>query len=94
MGKYRFGNNLQRSASGRFAGDGIIEDRYDEMSGGKRYEKMFDKVRFPNDKRKPESLNGPVIIVQKAKTKAERCVCCDEVIPEGRQVCPKCERRV
>ena len=23
----------------------------------------------------------------------ERCVICGEVIPEGRQVCPKCERR-
>lgn len=21
-----------------------------------------------------------------------RCVCCGEIIPEGRQVCPKCER--
>lgn len=23
----------------------------------------------------------------------ERCVCCGEIIPEGRQVCPQCERR-
>lgn len=23
---------------------------------------------------------------------AERCVCCGEIIPEGRQVCPICER--
>ena len=22
---------------------------------------------------------------------ADRCVCCGEIIPEGRQVCPKCE---
>ena len=22
----------------------------------------------------------------------ERCVCCGEIIPEGRQVCPICER--
>lgn len=21
----------------------------------------------------------------------EKCICCGEVIPEGRQVCPKCE---
>ena len=21
----------------------------------------------------------------------DRCVCCGEIIPEGRQVCPKCE---
>ena len=24
----------------------------------------------------------------------DRCVCCGDVIPEGRQVCPKCERTV
>lgn len=24
----------------------------------------------------------------------ERCVCCGEIIPEGRQVCPNCEKRV
>ena len=23
---------------------------------------------------------------------AEKCVCCGEVIPEGRQVCPSCEK--
>ena len=22
----------------------------------------------------------------------ERCVCCGEIIPEGRMVCPRCER--
>lgn len=21
----------------------------------------------------------------------ERCICCGEIIPEGRQVCPQCE---
>lgn len=25
---------------------------------------------------------------------ADRCVCCGEIIPEGRQVCPQCEGRV
>ena len=24
---------------------------------------------------------------------ADRCVVCDEIIPEGRQVCPNCERK-
>jgi hypothetical protein len=24
---------------------------------------------------------------------AERCVCCGEIIPEGRQVCPNCEKK-
>ena len=28
-----------------------------------------------------------------AHDNADRCVCCGDVIPEGRQVCPKCEGR-
>lgn len=24
--------------------------------------------------------------------KVDRCVCCDTIIPEGRQICPNCER--
>lgn len=24
----------------------------------------------------------------------ERCVCCGEIIPEGRQVCPGCEAKL
>lgn len=23
----------------------------------------------------------------------ERCICCGEIIPEGRQVCPNCEEK-
>lgn len=29
-----------------------------------------------------------------AAERADRCACCGAVIPEGRQVCPKCEREV
>ena len=25
-------------------------------------------------------------------TDADRCVCCGEIVPEGRQICPQCER--
>jgi hypothetical protein len=25
---------------------------------------------------------------------ADRCACCDEIIPEGRQICPGCESNV
>lgn len=25
---------------------------------------------------------------------AERCVCCGEIIPDGRQVCPSCEDKI
>lgn len=32
-------------------------------------------------------------IRQIAGTDENRCVCCGRVIPEGRQVCPLCERR-
>lgn len=28
-----------------------------------------------------------------SETKADTCVCCGEIIPEGRQVCHRCERR-
>lgn len=24
---------------------------------------------------------------------ADRCVCCDAIIPEGRQICPQCEHK-
>lgn len=27
-----------------------------------------------------------------ADLNADTCVCCDEIIPEGRQVCPICEK--
>lgn len=26
--------------------------------------------------------------------KAERCVCCGEIIPEGQQTCPNCEKSI
>ena len=29
--------------------------------------------------------------LQKALAKAEKCVSCGEIVPEGRQVCPNCE---
>ena len=55
---------------GRFAGDGVIEDDYSETSGCKDYEK-HGLVRFPNDNKNPEDLNGEVIIVQKGRKKDE-----------------------
>ena len=24
----------------------------------------------------------------------ERCICCGDIIPEGRQICPKCEKHL
>lgn len=45
---------------GRKAGIGTLYDDYSEESGGKDYEK-HTLVRFPNDNKEPEDLNGPVI---------------------------------
>lgn len=53
-------------ANGRIAGDGIISDDYSEESGN-TWRTKGGKVRFPNDKRDPRSLNGPVIIVQEGR---------------------------
>lgn len=33
----------------------------------------------------------PEAICRAAQENAETCVCCGDVIPEGRQVCPRCE---
>lgn len=30
--------------------------------------------------------------IRETLNRSNRCVCCDAEIPEGRQVCPKCER--
>ena len=79
--------------SGRYAGYAVIHDDYSEESGNPKHNKCGYPV-FPNDHINPNELNGPVIIVQKGKTKAEKCACCGAIIPEGRQVCPQCERRV
>lgn len=51
-----------------------------------RIEKIYNKV------------NGTLMhygdIVQLIRTTdADRCICCGEVIPEGRMVCPECERK-
>lgn len=39
---------------------------------------------------KPYS-NGELAQMEQAGKNAEHCVCCGDVIPEGRQVCPICE---
>ena len=35
--------------------------------------------------------NGELAQMEQAGKNAEHCVCCGEIIPEGRQVCPTCE---
>ena len=34
---------------------------------------------------------GEYIKIRPLTSSADTCVCCGEIIPEGRQVCPKCE---
>lgn len=54
---------------GRRAGAGVAYDDYSEESGNKDYEGVRPLVRFSTDHTKPESLNGPVIIVQEGRKK-------------------------
>lgn len=51
------------SNSGRIAGMGILEDKYDENSGGKRYGTGSIRVMLPSDNLSEEelsALNGEV----------------------------------
>jgi hypothetical protein len=45
-----------------------VSDDYSEESGNRRYYKS-GYPKFTTDSAKPESLNGPVIIVQKGRKK-------------------------
>jgi hypothetical protein len=45
------------------------EDDYSEESGGINHEERREKVRMPHDGVRPESLNGPVIVVQEGRKK-------------------------
>ena len=62
-----------RTTHGRLAGIGIVEDDYSEESGCKPWKPITagkdTKVRFPNDKKNPEDLNGECIIVQEGRKK-------------------------
>lgn len=53
----------------RRAGHGMNEDDYSETSFGGGKVRDRGLVRFPNDDRDPEDLNGPVIIVQEGRKK-------------------------
>ena len=44
---------------------------------------MFNFAENTKDMTAKEMLN----------CKAERCVSCGEIIPEGRRICPNCEKR-
>ena len=59
--------------SGRAAGMGISEDRYDDESYGPEYCHETGPVRFPSDSLTPEewaAMNGPVITVKETKNEA------------------------
>ena len=67
------GRMYQRTAlhnGGRKAGAGVQEADYSEESGpGNEDHRDRERVRLPHDGDKPESLNGPVIIVQAGRSK-------------------------
>lgn len=69
----RKSGNMFRNTSlrngGRKAGIGTAYDDYSEESFGSGRAVPFEKVRFPHDDRKPEDLNGPVIVVQKGRVR-------------------------
>lgn len=74
MGFKPRGNAFRAPGSGRIAGSGVASDDYSEESSGwsgVRYHHTIKNVRMPHDKTNPESLNGPVIIVQEGKKKKE-----------------------
>ena len=64
---------LRSGTNGRLAGHGCVEDDYSDESGCKPWLKRDInkdyRVRFVSDKLPPESLNGPVIIVQEGRKK-------------------------
>ena len=43
---------------------------------------------------KPEAVKGYPQDPPRTVDNVDRCICCGEIIPEGRQVCPGCERSV
>lgn len=67
----RTGNLYRRTslAGGHAAGAGITYDDYSEESGGWDYAFPPKRVRFPNDGRKPEEMNGPVICYKAGERK-------------------------
>lgn len=71
MGKKKWNHNwmfTNLANKGRYAGASIVEDDYSEESGGRKYGKS-GYPRFSTDHIDPESLNGPVIIVQEGRKK-------------------------
>ena len=71
MSKYNKCGLRSTLGHNHIAGDGIISDDYSETSGNPRA-KLSDLsplVKFTTDKYDPQSLNGPVIIVQEGKKK-------------------------
>lgn len=55
------------------------------LKGGSKYEDS-EQNRMVEDALRETETAGDT----NAGRNAEHCVCCGEVIPEGRQVCPKC----
>lgn len=59
----------------------VPNNRADFLSR-KRSRNPMDRVKLAKDIKVPSKNATP---------KADVCVCCGEIVPEGRQVCPPCE---
>lgn len=59
----------------------------EEVNILKKYNKDCRDAYVDECERLKRELFGRVIVASD-----NRCVCCGEIIPEGRQVCPNCER--
>lgn len=70
MANKNWNNNwLFRDSNGRYRSKNpTVEDDYSEESGNRRYSES-GYAMFSTDHVKPESLNGPVIVVQKGRKK-------------------------
>ena len=70
MARKAWNNNwIFRDSNGRYRSKNpTAEDDYSEESGNRRYYES-GYPRFSTDRVKPESMNGPVIIVQEGRKK-------------------------
>ena len=50
--------------------------------------------KFKDFLKKELRVHSPTNPEPWSNNRAEICVCCGAIIPEGRQVCPSCEKKV
>lgn len=88
---YPNAENRRISAVQHYFSYGARENRLEIMGGITPQDETGDSVLGHLT---AENVFERIVTMHKAsfQDNAEHCVCCGEVIPEGRQVCPYCER--